>query len=299
MQRFADIKRTQLRMLWDRGYDIRTNLGAIYQGRFSLESMDQNLINSMLEYLDENVIAGYFLYARTYWNHPEAKFKDYIKISSKAPSDRDLLSWIYSTRADPTDTAYVRFLNRKMGKSTISKDSIAKFIKAAIEFGARRSILVSDDVLGTEAKRTLDEFMYTYNHKVEMFAEADLTYSPLLHVDVPTHVRLDPAVAVERLRGMRAIKARMLFITKNDPIVRYFGWEVGDVIEIQRNDIDAGILTPRSTTYRTVIEPPVARVSNSARKAEAEKERKAQAYARAKAQAQKEALTLARTGAPQ
>jgi DNA-directed RNA polymerases I, II, and III subunit RPABC1 len=217
MQRLFDVKKTQLQMTNDRGYAIPPQEAAIM-------TMD---------------LRGFQTYLGT------------TKIPGKR--ERQLLSGVYSKiGADGRETRLVVSFAAKDESTTMVSTAIvsafANSVKQQENAGvAVESIFIVDSKLTNEASKLII-------FKCQVFLESDLTYNPTKHVDTPKHELLTPEEKAKVLSDLRVDITKLLLIRADDPIVLYYGWSVGDVIRIRRNDRQVSVLAPESINYRVVVD---------------------------------------------
>ena len=95
---------------------------------------------------------------------------------------------------------------------------------------------------------------------ISVFQRKELARNYTTHRLVPKHFKLSPEEATELIAKYRLQKTELPKVLSSDPIVRFFGWEVGDILRIQRSV--GGIVHP-IVYYRTVIAPKDELVANA------------------------------------
>lgn len=90
--------------------------------------------------------------------------------------------------------------------------------------------------------------------RIEVMFYHELTYNPIYHVDVPHHELLSDDEKTQKLLEMKVDPTKLLIIKLDDPVVRYYGWPVGGVVQIYRDDIAISILSPKSINYRIIVD---------------------------------------------
>lgn len=232
MQKLFDIKKTQLEMLFDRGYDIREELQSMFSNQLSNNISEQDAINDL-------TLSQFIAYVE------QQALEHKVSI-------RSVLSHIYTSRNDPSIKILVQY--GKRDKTIVSVKTVESYISNIVRFNLQKAIFIADGSLGSEAKRRLDAFIEQNQFQSEFFLEDELTYNPTKHVDVPLHERLTPQEAQAKFQEMKTDVTKILLIRKQDPIVKYYGWSIGDVIRITRDDIAVSVLVSKSINYRVVIE---------------------------------------------
>lgn len=87
----------------------------------------------------------------------------------------------------------------------------------------------------------------------QMFNDLDLTYNPTRHVDTPRHELVPPSEVSKLLYDMKTDASNLILIKITDPVIRYYGWQIGGIVRIHRNDTALSILSPESMNYRIII----------------------------------------------
>lgn len=214
MQRLFDVKKTQLQLVQDRGYIVTPQEEAIF-------TMSLNQFAS-------------------YVTQIAATFKS---------SNREALSRVYNSH----------IVNRKMlvyyaGKETntkmIPKTVTLRFLELIQQQQVSEAILIIDAPMGTQAKEELNSLTLV---KWQIFDDSNLTFNPTLHVDTPRHELLSAEETTRILKEMKVDISKMPIIKLTDPIVQYYGWPVGGLVRLHRNDRAVSILTARSINYRVIV----------------------------------------------
>ena len=134
-------------------------------------------------------------------------------------------------------------------KKSDVKTTLKTFLETAKEDG-HPSILV----LGkgcTVSKKVMEEIKECYPN-VEFFTEEELLMNPLSHAYSPKSVRVLSEIQKKQfLKDMQVSFDKLPQILKTDPLSRYFGASVGQILEIER--CCQGMTTGRPITYRRVV----------------------------------------------
>ena len=109
----------------------------------------------------------------------------------------------------------------------------------------RRAIVVVKNNLTPYAKNAVKE-MRTNNLKMEYFRDAELLVDITEHTLVPEHILLTPVEKKQLLARYRLKLAQLPRIQASDPVARYFGLSLKQVVKIIRRSETAG----RYVTYR-------------------------------------------------
>jgi len=215
MQRLFDIKKTQLELVQDRGYVVSPQEMAIFT--MTLEEFT-NYVNTM--------------------------------VVSQKKSARTVLSKSYDMVNDNGEVI------RKMEvfyagkeKKYISSETVNEFIKRLTP-KVYEAILIVNAPLSAPSSKELSAVHLT---RWQIFNDSDLSYNPIRHVDTPRHELLSPEETQAKLKEMRVDMSKLLIIKVNDPVIRYYGWPVGGLVRVHRDDRAISILAPKSVNYRVIV----------------------------------------------
>lgn len=110
----------------------------------------------------------------------------------------------------------------------------------------KQIVLIVDKALVSKAKTTISNMKKTRN--INVFELGDVQFPKPKHRDVPPHRLLTPEQKEKVLEEYQVTERECPRISDIDPIVQWYGWEVGDMIEIERKE---GIFR-KDKTYRIV-----------------------------------------------
>ena len=222
VQRLFDIKKTQLQMVQDRGYNI---------------TPDEELI------LTTNY-QGFQQYLRTLTNTNPGRMtrsllsRSYIKILPNGTEQRMLVFF-----GGKTDTQ----------KKQVSTEVVREFIGTIQKYQFHEAILIVDAALSSMAEKILEGLKLT---KWQVFFDPNLTFNVARHVDVHQHELLSLEETSEVLKQLRVDLSKLPIIYSKDPVIRYYGWESGRVVRVHRNDQAVSVLSPNSINYRVIVASP-------------------------------------------
>jgi DNA-directed RNA polymerase subunit H (RpoH/RPB5) len=111
-----------------------------------------------------------------------------------------------------------------------------------------RIMVIADGSLSAPAHNRLLELPAT----VELFHLSELTYNVTRHVDCPVHHLLTEEETTVLLQELRTPASKLPIIKATDPVVRYYGWPLGRVVAIDRDDSELNLLAPLSRQYRVI-----------------------------------------------
>jgi DNA-directed RNA polymerase subunit H (RpoH/RPB5) len=93
---------------------------------------------------------------------------------------------------------------------------------------------------------------YHLNPDFQSFSYKRLTYNPTKRMDAPT-VRLIPEEDEEALlKEMGLNKKQLLIVSSKDPIVQYYGWKSGRIVEFERY-LELECVAPYTLSYRRIV----------------------------------------------
>jgi DNA-directed RNA polymerase I, II, and III subunit RPABC1 len=125
---------------------------------------------------------------------------------------------IFIATSNESPDIHLYLLNTPLNKATI-----VHYIQVFITKGIEHAILIYRDSITSSVKKTLKNVV---NCRVELFSEAELKFNITKHVLVPHHEQVDPHDHPKR--------DKYPTILKTDPVVRFYGFRVGNVIRITR-----------------------------------------------------------------
>lgn len=214
--------------------------------------LNRRTIMHLLETRDYNIKDS----KRNFENYElfQKKYSEYIQ-----ENDLDGLKQKFSgrfTANDGSKTIYVWFSSVESGTKSTGKSIMQRFLQEIEENDADTGIIIIDIKFASEAGKEFE------NAKKRIpglqFFLADELYSTIIHhVLVPKHELVTPE---EKPILIKEMKLRhpddMEFILNTDPVVKFYGWSVGDMIRIHRNNDFVDILTPLTYGYRVVKKAP-------------------------------------------
>ena len=156
---------------------------------------------------------------------------------------RNDLTILAEHETDAEDQLFV-FLpdDDKVGVKTIKQ-----YCEMMKEASVSHAILVVKQGVTPFAKTALQEMASTY--MIEHFRDAELLVDVTEHRLVPAHALLSPEDRQALLDRYKLRAEQLPRIQRTDPVARYYGLKVGDVVKIVRPSETAG----RYVTYRVCI----------------------------------------------
>jgi DNA-directed RNA polymerase subunit H (RpoH/RPB5) len=208
------IKRTQLQLVADRGYDLGTEADIL-----------KMTYEAFIDYLKSKVNAD--LSIRRALNG----------IYQRPGAKKETILVYYAERTSPSD---------KQLKGT----SIMEFISTVQQGSYHEVILITDLPVSPEGKNNLVNLI---DVKWQIFNDYELTYNPIHHVDTPLHELMTAEEAEKKLKAMKVDLSGLLIMKSDESIVKYYGWPVGGVVKIHRDYQYIDILAPKSMNYRVIV----------------------------------------------
>lgn len=220
MQRLLDIKRTQLQLVVDRGYQV-----PIEESNISLMTIEE-----FAAYVSNIAAANKIA--------PRAALSRYYEDKDASGVVRRTMLVFFGGKTEAQ-------------QKQVSADVVRRFIQAVQSYNVTEAVLIVDAPLSSTANNELNALTLV---RWQIFNDSDLTYNPTRHVDTPRHELLEPGAARELLREMKVDVSKLLIIKANDPVIRYYGWPVGGIVRVHRNDRSVSILAPKSVNYRIITD---------------------------------------------
>jgi DNA-directed RNA polymerase I, II, and III subunit RPABC1 len=141
------------------------------------------------------------------------------------------------------------FFPNDTDQTNIGISPIREFVNTMETNHCTRAILVVYDSLTAPAVLMLKDLELT-GVFISFFAEQELLYDIYEHARVPRHVLLTPGEKQTLLHDMKVVEDLLPKIQKIDPMARYMGLEVGDVVRIERYSATTG----SGVYYRVVVD---------------------------------------------
>lgn len=214
------VKRTQVEMLADRGFIIPDDEFEMFKEHpNALQPTDDLLGQFVLRYTPE----GAKRFSREELTHTYA-------------DENDSLVHVYFAPPTAKDKQGVGIVNA--------------FIDAATELGAEFGIIITNEGFTPDARKALDAITQPI---IQVFFDYQLYTNPTTHVLAPHHTRLSDDERRNILTKYKLQPRQILVISIDDPIVRYYGWNIGDMIRVDRVNLATNkTMAKTSLAYRMV-----------------------------------------------
>ena len=124
------------------------------------------------------------------------------------------------------------------------------FVNDLTELDAQVGIVITREDFTSSARDQLKEITQPV---IQIFFDFMLYANPTRHNRVPEHVRLNKVERATLLKKHKIQPNQLPAMSIDDPIVQYYGWRIGDIIKIYRNNLATDkTMTQRSITFRIV-----------------------------------------------
>lgn len=299
LEKLFAIKRTQVQMMYDRGYQISESevkyLMELFDLRLNQERDVRGGYSGRSQESTERSEEDFSLTKFRTVNPQEAldayyTFDDFLNDHSNLinqPPFKELhqsLSHLYRRPlVDPnqngngeflTETALVWFVPEDSQQNELV-NQVATQLLSTIEAVTedekkqRSRLTVIITISAKNWKKSALEPFKLYGSNFQHFLESELTYNPTLHIFVPPHRRMSKSEKEEflsrnrfeenqlpRMRFVDTItqieEAKVLMERKVDPIVKYYDFRPGDLIEIRRTNIFVPSMVSQTKFWRIV-----------------------------------------------
>ena len=217
VQQLFNIKKTQLEMVRDRGYDIGDEAQIL---QMSLENFIQYVTQITIQHKTS----------------PRAALSRSYLTREDVPGPKRSMIVYYGGKTNPQ-------------QKQVPAEIVREFIALIQKYGVTEAILIVDAPLSSSGNLELTALVSV---KWQIFDDTNLTYNPIKHVDVPLHELLSKEEADAKIREMKTSYSQVLIMSAKDPVARYYGWTPGSLIRIHRDDSAVSILSPKSVNYRYI-----------------------------------------------
>jgi DNA-directed RNA polymerase subunit H (RpoH/RPB5) len=144
----------------------------------------------------------------------------------------------------------VRYLTTERTRC-IGKAIIERFVTLVDGGGYTDAVVIAAIALSRQARSTLSDLQMV---NWQVFQELELQYCPIEHNDTPLHEVLSDDEAKDKQSEMKARSNQLSFIPSSDPVVKYYGWRVGDTLRITREDLTGSSMSRFKIGYRLIVD---------------------------------------------
>lgn len=208
------VKRTQIEMLRDRGFDVYTS------GEINLLDATQNEFINYYQNVADSIVPPKTI--------------------------REVLSRGY-THSTTGETVYVYYIP-DLKSDTVGKDHIEPFIEIVDNYSYNSYIMITNHKLTSKSEDTIKLKSKT----VEKFMDNELIINPTLHNSVPFHEGISADEQRYILERNNWNVANLPKLPPHDPIARYYGFAPGKMIRIHRFNPLPGTMVNNILFYRIV-----------------------------------------------
>lgn len=250
-----DIKKTQIEMMIDRGFEV--------------EDYEKDILNMTQEQFDEYHNQLLQIYEeKQYHRH------DYFDLIKDLGSGFEMSAKIrlvlgntyFKKEGDVEERCFLIYLGLG-GNSTISNKIIGTILKI-VDINLWRSqnekkkkksssgtdfrkayenlIIIAEGSLSPKANEDLDGLRIT---RKWLFNEEELVFNITKHFMTPKHEILSKEKTKEFKQAFKAPQQ----ISICDPVVKYYGWDVGNIVSIVRDTENMGMFTDEMMNKRIIV----------------------------------------------
>jgi DNA-directed RNA polymerase I, II, and III subunit RPABC1 len=151
--------------------------------------------------------------------------------------------------AQNTSQTLMVFFPCDTDKNNIGIAPIRNYLTVMDTHNCKHAILVVYENLTSPAVLMLKD-LEAKGIFVSFFAESELMYDIYEHVRVPRHILLTPLEKQQLLKKLNATECLLPKMQRHDPMARYLGLRVGDVVKIQRYSMTVA----HDVYYRVVVD---------------------------------------------
>lgn len=166
---------------------------------------------------------------------------------SESKSIRNILTTYYKN--DDGSRLYVYYADITNDKQ-LGVDAIKDFISGLHEKKARNGIIITSIPLSSKSEKEIQKLL-AYN--IYTFTEDEMSYDPTEHYLTPEHIALSADEQRDFLRKNDLNIDQLPIILNTDMISRYYGFQTGQIIKINRVNLYDTIVQ-NSVSYRAVRE---------------------------------------------
>ena len=162
------------------------------------------------------------------------------------------LKGVKPAKSPTDDNIYIMFAIQDPNTKSTGLAVIKDFIERISDY--KSAILIVDNDLSTEAKSLIDLHQKQKVKKIQIFFTTELLFCVIDHIDTPKHVLMSEKEKKEFKQDFKITDYKnMPYIKSSDPVVKFYGWEAGNIVKIYRNDYYLDILTPETISYRYIV----------------------------------------------
>lgn len=167
-------------------------------------------------------------------------------------SFREALSAIYES-SDEGDNRrlYVAYAKYDRGSKQLGKPEMEIFTQIIEKYAITDAILITAIPLSSASKDIVNKLSGTKN--IQIFNDKELKFDVTEHELVPIHRLLSLEEQMSFLQLNRAKLTQIPLIRQEDPVIKYYGWQPGRVVQIIRTIRYLDLAIPIEIFYRVII----------------------------------------------
>jgi DNA-directed RNA polymerase I, II, and III subunit RPABC1 len=108
------------------------------------------------------------------------------------------------------------------------------YVKKMVSDGVARAILVVRRGLTPPAFNAVKDLFGTHGVRIDTFDEQELQFDLMRHEKVPEHTVLSADQKAQTMRRLRMAPDQFMVLQFSDPVARYLGVSMGDLVQIRR-----------------------------------------------------------------
>lgn len=252
MDKLYRIKRTQIQMLRDRGYVVE-------QQELDLLDYDMYQFSCYVDWLVKmNATQKFIVTPRSsldnIYTHRTKTVTDLVPVVRDGQYGRNVNTGeiLYENVTIP-HRLLVCYAERDKQQKQVSINTIKLFMAACENFGVNEAILIVNAGLSPDANKNLAnglEIPFTIFHDsimmfnvTETIANRNMATFNAFHdpallkiVNSPKYTLLTHEEEIKFLKESKVAKSQLPMLSHQDPIVKYYGWEIGSIVKLIRYD---------------------------------------------------------------
>lgn len=229
-------KQTSVRMMRDRGYDVREDV------LYLQDAVDQNGTGIPAHTFES------FALRRTQFAN-DASFRESLSFY--------YLRNIVDPEVDPItklpiatqELILVKFTGDPEQNKT-GKTPMDLFVNELNVNKCKVGIIITPNPLTSDALGEIPKLPLTF---IQNFMDIDLTFPIVDHTYTFRHVALKPSAEAAFLRSNKVKKSQLPLLLSEDAISKYYGFQIGQIIKIYRDDLFTTTISPINVTYRLIV----------------------------------------------
>jgi DNA-directed RNA polymerase subunit H (RpoH/RPB5) len=161
----------------------------------------------------------------------------------------------YTDKEDPKRTALVFYSFEDLENFPQKSKKVLKiFLELILNYHPQEAILVTYGDLNKNSKENFKEI--ALDKFIQHFTLEQLQLNPFKHLNTPKMWKLSPEEAKEKYKAFHLADNQtknFLSIRSDDPVVKFAGWKIGDLIRIERFNYQFQTIELFSNNYRVVV----------------------------------------------